>query len=100
MRQYHQMFINDNDNNYFRENFISLSINQIVDDAISINAIDKIKQLFRIVRDVLNFRIFRQIKNRQKNRIRIMIENDEINQIFEKIQSTQINKFNEIFYCR
>ena len=66
MRRYQQMFTNDNDNNYFRVNFISSSINQIVDDTISINAIDEIKRLFRVVRDALNFRIFRQMKNRQK----------------------------------
>jgi hypothetical protein len=66
MRRYQEMFTNDHDNNYFRVNFISSSINQIVDDAISMNANNEIKQLFRVVRDALNFRIFRQMKNRQK----------------------------------
>ena len=60
------MFLFDYDNNYFRINFIFLTMNETNDNAIFMNVIDKIKQLLCVVCDVLNFRTFQRMKNRQK----------------------------------
>ena len=60
------MFSFDHDSNYFRINFISSTMNETNDDAISVNVTNEIKQLFRVVRDALNFRIFQRVKNRQE----------------------------------
>ena len=57
-----QMFLFDHDNNYFRLNFILSTINETNDDMMFVNVIDKIKQLFHVIRDVLNFRVFYRIK--------------------------------------
>ena len=66
MSRCQQFFSFDHDNNYFRMNFISTTINKTNDDAISVNFIAKIKQRIRVALDALSLRIVQRVKNRQE----------------------------------